>query len=127
MKNPCLKHGCILCCLETEMLLTDDDIERIEHLGHHRDDFMIDDDGWLVMKNSDGKCVFHDGKICRIYDSRPDGCRLYPVIFDDDDKCAFLDPDCPHTDEFKISETNGSAVVSLVDKLENERSRRRGM
>lgn len=35
------------------------------------------------MKNLEGRCVFLDlaKRGCTIYDFRPEGCRIYPVIY----------------------------------------------
>ena len=31
--------GCYKCCIETEMILTDDDLNRIENLGYDKNEF----------------------------------------------------------------------------------------
>jgi Fe-S-cluster containining protein len=78
-------------------------------------------DGWLQLKNYDGRCVFNDGKKCSIYEYRPEGCKLYPIIYDEDKNHATLDVDCPHRDEFKISKIKEKIVFSLVEILIEER------
>ncbi|RLG40132.1 MAG: YkgJ family cysteine cluster protein [Thermoproteota archaeon] len=90
----CLE-GCFLCCLDTEMILTEEDIRRLESLGYEREDFSEFRDGFIRLKNVDGRCFFlKDGK-CSIYEYRPLGCRAYPVIFDlSSGKCT-LDELCP--------------------------------
>jgi len=105
------------------MPLSKKDIERIKSLSFDYDYFVINKDGWLQLKNYDGKCVFNDGKQCSIYKDRPEGCRSYPIIYDDDEECATLDEDCPHRDEFKISKTDIVTIISLIRKLEYERKK----
>jgi hypothetical protein len=124
MKSCCMHHKCIQCCLETEMPLSKEDIERIKRLGFDYDYFVVNRDSWLQLKNCDGRCVFNDGKQCLIYENRPEGCKLYPIIYDEDENCATLDEDCPHRDEFKISEVELEMVSFLVTKLKNERIQR---
>ena len=125
MKNSCIHHKCIECCLETEMPLLKEDIERIKELGFDYDYFVVNRDGWLRLKNRDGRCVFIDGNQCLIYENRPEGCKSYPIFYDEDKNCATLDEDCPHRDEFKISESDLRIVTSLVIKLRDERKRRK--
>ena len=56
------------------MLLSYQDIERIKRLGFDTNFFVTEKDGWLQLKNQDGRCVFHNNKMCTIYENRPDGC-----------------------------------------------------
>jgi len=117
-------HKCVLCCLKTEMPLSNEDIERIKGLGFDYDFFVVNVDNWLQLKNNDGRCVFNDGKRCLIYNNRPEGCKLYPITYDEDKNCAVLDEDCLHRNNFKISEVELKLVSSLVTKLKNERIQR---
>lgn len=124
MKGFCVRYKCIQCCLETEMPLSNEDVERIKGLGFEFDFFVVSRNGWLQLKNSDGRCVFNDGKQCLIYSNRPEGCKLYPITYDEDEKCVVLDEDCPHRDSFKISEVELKLVSALVSKLKKERMQR---
>jgi Fe-S-cluster containining protein len=124
MKNPCFRHKCIRCCLETEMLLSNRDIERITESGFEDSHFAVEDDGYLRLRNYRGRCVFHDGYKCMIYENRPEGCRLYPLIYDDDTDTVRKDDDCPYARDFKISSACRRKVVSLVKRLDSERRRR---
>jgi Fe-S-cluster containining protein len=107
------------------MLLSSDDIKKIEQLGFKKDFFVVQKDGWLMLKNHDGKCVFHDGSRCTIYDNRPVGCKLYPVIFDKDENCAVFDNDCLHRNCFEMSETIINKLYAVVRKVEYEKSKRK--
>ncbi len=123
MKNPCIRYSCVQCCLKTEMPLLKKDIERIKKLGFNYHYFIINKDGWLQLKNYNGKCVFNDGKQCLIYKYRPEGCKSYPIIYDEIENCSILDKDCPHRDEFKISEIGIEKLQLLIRKLEDERKK----
>lgn len=124
MENCCRDHNCIKCCLETEMLLLNEDIERIRSLGFAKKFFVIKRDGWLQLKNYDGRCVFHNGIVCSIYENRPEGCRLYPVIHNEDMNITF-DMDCPYRDKFEISKDVIQQVSDLVSNLRFEREQRK--
>lgn len=101
------------------MPLLDSEVERLRGLGHS--DFThADDEGYIRLRNIDGRCVFHDGLRCTIYDNRPLGCRSYPVVYSLEDKKAVHDSDCPHTDSFPISEKNEETILLLVHAIDEE-------
>lgn len=123
--NYCIKNKCIQCCVETMMILSNYDIKKIKNLGFKKDFFVLQKEGWLMLKNINGRCVFHDGFKCTIYKDRPIGCILYPVIFDKDKNCAVIDKDCPYRNYFKISKSLVKKLHNVVKKLECERSKRK--
>jgi len=107
------------------MPLLNKDIERIKRLEMEYDHFVINKDGWLQLKNYDGKCVFNDGNHCTIYEKRPEGCQLYPLIYDEEKNYATLDEICPYETEFRISEIKLAKLRSLIIRLNDERDRRK--
>ena len=107
------------------MVLTSHDIERIEKLGHDLRLFVLEQNGWLRLKNNMGRCVFHNGTFCTIYDHRPEGCVLYPVVYDKDDCCAMLDSECPQRHYFSLSEKTSKELYALISVLKKERTERR--
>ena len=125
MKRCCMDYECIQCCLETEMSLSNEDIEQIKGLGFATKFFITKRDGWLQLKNYNGRCAFYNGVGCSIYENRPEGCKLYPIIYDKDKNCAVLDEDCSHREKFEISKTAIQQVSDLVSKLECESAQRK--
>jgi Fe-S-cluster containining protein len=119
MAGPCLRHGCIECCRDTEMLLSDGDVERLARAGFHRSYFAREVNGWLELKNVGGRCVFNDGRKCLVYDERPEGCRSYPVVHKGGR--AVLDGDCPHKDEFEIMPGDEGRLLAIVARIKAER------
>jgi hypothetical protein len=107
------------------MILSRDDIKKIQNLGFKKDFFVLHKEGWLMLKNHNGRCVFHDGLKCTIYSNRPRGCKLYPVIYDKDESCAVFDKDCPHSNCFDMSSLNIKKLYATVRKLEYEKSKRK--
>jgi Fe-S-cluster containining protein len=107
------------------MPLSNQDIEHIRALGFNTNFFVIEIDGWLQLKNHDGRCVFHNGKICSIYKDRPEGCRLYPIIYDKDKSCAIFDEDCPHRNKFQMPKSIIKQLNNTVSRLESERVKRK--
>jgi len=120
----CLRARCIRCCRHTNMLLSSDDVASITRLGYKPMNFVEEHDGWLQLKNAQGRCVFHTGKRCGIYDHRPAGCRLYPIVYDDDARRAILDADCPQRHKFHRTTKNADALAALIATLQRERAQR---
>ncbi|NPB00287.1 MAG: YkgJ family cysteine cluster protein [Crenarchaeota archaeon] len=89
---------CGRCCIGTEMELIPHDIERIVKLGYRIEDFTIVKGGIVRLRCVDDRCVFLDPekKLCRIYEHRPIGCRLYPLQYSDGE--IYVDPECPAAD-----------------------------
>lgn len=105
------------------MFLLKDDVKCIVDLGFKKDFFSLDFNGFISLKNINGRCVFHDGKKCVIYSSRPLGCRLYPVIFDEVLKHPVLDDFCPHNKKFFLSFKLKNELSNVYQKLISERQK----
>ncbi len=104
MENRC--DYCGKCCINTEMILSQQDIEKIikfypKKIKKKKFSF-INQNGFFQLKNSTNHCVFLDNLSmkCTIYDFRPQGCRFYPLIYDIDEQLCKLDADCPRTHVF---------------------------
>jgi len=120
--NKC--SDCGKCCLETEMLLSKEDINLIlkgSSIYFRKVDFVVKNkDGNYQLKNVNGHCVFLDIslKLCKIYEIRPQGCRFYPMIYDIDNKKCIIDNDCPRANLFYQDqnqyETNCKALNKFV-------------
>jgi len=122
---------CGICCTKTEMLLSNADIELLEKTGHDRQEFVrYDKKGYARLRNRNGYCVFYDSAKhrCKAYKHRPLGCRIYPVVYSEEDG-VIADDLCPERNT--VSETEmerkGMKVVKLLDRIDSEaeaRSRR---
>ena len=123
----CLRCG--LCCRETEMLLSDKDIERLERKGYDKDLFVhFDSEGYATLRNYHGYCVFYDteNKCCKVRAYRPLGCRIYPVIYDET-KGIIVDTICPSRNSVteKQKAKRGEKVRKLLETLDAEAKKRR--
>lgn len=65
------------------MELSRKDVERLEEMGYHREEFTVIDKDVTRLRNVDGYCYFYSltHKKCKIYLRRPLGCYLYPVVY----------------------------------------------
>lgn len=120
----CLEKKCIQCCIETNMLLSYHDIKGIEKLGYDKEFFVFENKRWLQLKNHNGRCVFHNGNKCTIYDQRPKGCSLYPIVYDKTSRKAILDDECPQKKCFSLSKKKVEQLLTLVHLLQKERTQR---
>lgn len=121
--------NCGVCCTETEMLLSKKDIVRLEKIGFSESFFVhYDKQGYAVLKNKAGYCVFYDPqkKQCKVYVNRPSGCRVYPVIFDEDNG-IILDSICHYRETISEKEKSlqGKRVIRLLEKIDAEARERR--
>ncbi len=129
---PCETEPCSQCCHDIEMLLTNDDLERLWAARPAEAFWFEADDGYLQLKTRDGPpargseggkpCWFlgDDGR-CTVWSERPEGCRLYPAVWDDSLRAAVLDTDyCPHTDGFRLPKSMDDATRRLAARLEAE-------
>ena len=120
--------NCGVCCTETEMLLSKKDIKRLEKKGFSQNQFVnFDKQGYAVLKNRDGYCVFYDRKNhqCSVYTDRPAGCRVYPVILDEE-VGIILDDICKSRNSITLSEKNlkGKRVIKLLEIIDSEAAER---
>ncbi len=120
----CIRYRCSDCCRKTEMLLSDEDVRRIIGLGFQKDDFLLEKNGWLQLRNRKGTCIFLYGGMCSIYENRPSGCRFYPLIFDEELESLLLDGGCPYKSEFKFAGHASESLLGYVKKLKAERKKR---
>jgi Fe-S-cluster containining protein len=119
---------CGICCEKTEMLLSKEDVERLLRKGYKKDRFArCDKKGFVKLRNYGGYCVFydHERRRCKVYGQRPSGCRLYPVIYDEE-KGIVLDEICPmkNTITEREKERKGREVVKLLRRIDEEAKHR---
>ena len=111
---------CTVCCIGTEMVLTRSDIKRIERAGYRG--FYRHSRGFYKLKNIRGKCIFlGEDNLCRIYSIRPKGCRVYPLIYDQE-RGVTLDPLCPLHRDTPCSELlrGISELREVLEELERD-------
>ncbi len=125
----CLRCG--VCCKKTEMLLSIEDINRLEGVGYRKEFFVLfDKEGYARLRNLDNHCVFYDveNQRCTAYSCRPLGCRLYPVIYDEQ-KGIILDNICRVTYHLNEKQTarKGLNVLRFLDRIDAEAESRRSL
>ncbi|MGA2386789.1 MAG: YkgJ family cysteine cluster protein [Candidatus Bathyarchaeia archaeon] len=121
--------NCGVCCTETEMLLCEKDIERLVKRGFSKTFFArVNREGYVQLRNRGGYCVFYDPKkhVCSVYVDRPSGCRVYPVILDEE-KGIILDEICQSRSTITDAEkaVKGKRVIKLLERIDCEAENRR--
>jgi Fe-S-cluster containining protein len=119
-----VKHNCHACCEETVMTLTAEDVQRLTSLGFRRF-YRENEAGDLQLVNVAGSCVFLDHGRCSVYDHRPEGCWLYPLVIDMDNDEPILHEFCPYRDEFEFDENDEARLRASIEAEDREREERR--
>ena len=106
------------------MLLSNVDIELLEKAGQESGEYVrLDNMGYAKLRNRSGYCVFYDSARhrCKAYRYRPLGCRIYPVIYSEEDG-VIVDDLCPEKGTVSADELKrkGIKVVKLLDMMDRE-------
>ncbi len=105
------------------------DIGRLSALGHRQSDFAEepDEEGYVRLHNKEeGSCFFLDeGGRCRVQEVKPEGCRLYPFIFDEAADKVVRDDVCPFNGDFSPPADVETRLRQLISRLETEAVTRR--
>ena len=118
---PCTIHNCVKCCIETRMPLSRFDIERISRQGYRFKDFVVKRKRERRLKNRNGRCVFLGDNGCIIYSFRPEGCRLYPLVYNEKYRKVVVHGLCPYGHEFKVSRDDIENLYAFFKKLSKKR------
>ncbi len=106
------------------MPLSKADVKQLEKAGFDRQEFVRHDrQGYVKLRNRNGRCVLYDvvKRRCRVYRSRPLGCRVYPVIYSVEEG-IIVDSICPVQDTVSLLELErkGRTVVRLLRRIDRE-------
>ena len=116
---PCVNHKCVECCLETRMPLSRFDIKKILELGYHLKDFAVKKGKEWRLRNRFGRCVFLSEDGCKIYSHRPEGCRIYPLVYDEDAGKAVMHRLCLYRHEFEVRKDDVTNLMKQLERLES--------
>jgi len=100
------------------MPLTNKDLQRIHKLGYDKKTFVRIKGEIPRLRNLEGRCIFLQEEGCMIYRYRPEGCRLYPLVYNVDVGRTVLDPLCPFWCLFKPTEENVEKLLRLIESSE---------
>jgi Fe-S-cluster containining protein len=111
------------------MLLTEADIKRLQDQGYPKESFVrFDPERYALLRNRQGHCVFYnpEKRLCEVYEFRPEGCRIYPVMYDEDAGIV-LDSICPAQATITTEEQacKGQEVLAILKRVDVEAQTRR--
>jgi len=111
------------------MLLSNADVKLLEKTGYKCNEFsFVNKDSFRQLRNVNGFCFFYDTakKRCRAYRLRPLGCRIYPIIYSEDEG-AITDWICPMKDTVSAQEikTKSNKLMKLLQTIDAEAKMRR--
>jgi Fe-S-cluster containining protein len=117
-----------ICCKRTTYKLTNEDIYRIAEVvdttnifntGTKLSDILIHNlDGTIQLK---APCFFYLYRNCSIYEYRPVGCRIYPVVYNNG---ASTDPSCPGHNEIQHPERYSIILEAYMHTIQTEAHQR---
>jgi Fe-S-cluster containining protein len=116
---PCMNHKCVKCCLETRMPLSRFDIKKILELGYLLKDFTVKRGKEWRLRNRFGRCTFLSEDGCKIYSHRPEGCRIYPLVYDEDAGKAVMHRLCLYRHEFEVRKDHVTILMKQLERLES--------
>jgi|Deesub1362B_J571_1020462.scaffolds.fasta_scaffold73576_1 hypothetical protein len=121
IETDCVALKCGKCCYDTEMPLTKGDVERITTSGFKLEDFSVVIDGVRRLRNVGGRCFFLQNDRCKIYEHRPEGCRIYPLVLNEDGDVV-VDDICPLKSkiEEKITEELAEKARKALERIIKE-------
>jgi Fe-S-cluster containining protein len=106
------------------MLVSGADIRLLEKSGYAKERFVqLNMEGFAQLRNRNGYCVFYadaDHR-CRVYNVRPLGCRIYPVIYSEEEGVV-VDDLCPQRDSVSRKEVaiKAKKLMTLLRKIDDE-------
>ncbi len=114
--------------MDTEMEISNQEVNNLVNLGYKKNEFIIIKNGYMQLKNVNGYCYFYDTekRLCKIYNNRPLGCRFYPIILNEKNKCI-IDSHCfcyEKNKSIKIPPSICSELRRYVKSLDNEIKKR---
>ena len=110
------------------MPLSEEDMRRLESLGHERAAFTVTGpDGWPTLATREPvregatqrPCFFLHDERCSVYADRPQGCRIYPLVVNEQGR-LLRDEDCPHRVEFAMDPAAKRRIQKLIATLQRE-------
>jgi len=115
---------CGICCQKTKMMLSFEDVKRLERLGYDDRKFIFRDrQGFFRLQNDHRHCFFYDieNHGCKVYKDKPLGCNIYPVIYQVG-KGIRVDGICPMNDTVskRELERKSKELSNLIQRLSQE-------
>ena len=122
---------CGICCRQTQMPLSEKDIYLLEETGHARKQFVhVNKKGQAQLRNKKGYCIFYNTEkhSCNAYRRRPAGCRLYPVIYSEQEGVV-TDNICPTRNTVTKAEIRRKTgtLMRLLQEIDDETLKRQGL
>ena len=124
----CNRNNCVDCCLDADVPLLNEDINRIIMYGYYDAYFVQEVNGVkMIRKERDGRCIFYnqESSLCDVYASRPERCKLLPYTVDDSGCKGVIDTQCPHSCGMEEDPKTTRRMENFVSKVQKEINWRR--
>lgn len=114
----CGDLNCSQCCHNREIILTQEDVDRLCYMGHYEQTFAVPSRHGMNLRELcfiKGDCIFLKSGKCAVYENRPTACRIFPYTLTE--KGEGIDHNCPHHEEFRGEPTfvsNGKDGIKRI-------------
>ena len=119
----CDEHNCANCCFDAKVPLLIEDINRIIMYGYYDAYFVEEQSGIKTLRTrEDGSCVFYNKqeRVCDIYTSRPERCKLNPYTICEQTLEPGVDKDCKHCNDCHDEKIMHKRMSEYLITLEKE-------
>ena len=118
--NFCKKHNCTHCCIEADVPLLSEDIDRLTAHGYYDVYFSEDYNGAKFIRKIDGKCIFFKDGVCEVYDYRPKRCQCSQIAYDDKTQKVMEFESCLFKDQIVLSKEEIEFMEDFIEILLKE-------
>ena len=118
--NFCEKHNCTHCCIEADVPLLSEDIDRLTAHGYYDVYFSEDYNGAKFIRKIDGKCIFFKDGACEVYDYRPKRCWCPQIAYDEKTQRVLPLDSCLFKNEVRITQNDIVFMEHFIEVLIKE-------
>lgn len=116
----CKEQNCTHCCIEADVPLLQEDIDRLTAHGYYDVYFSEYYKGAKFIRKLDGKCIFFKGGSCEVYDYRPNRCRCPQIAFDDKTQQILVLESCLFKSRYVMSQSDINFMEQFIQTLIKE-------
>lgn len=120
----CIKNNCMHCCIEADVPLLQEDINRLIMTGYYDVYFAEENNGAMFIRKVDGKCIFFKNGQCEVWDLRPKRCRCPQLTYDDKTESVVVLNECKFKDKYRMKPADLEFMENFIKQLIKEIEKR---
>ena len=116
----CKENNCSYCCIEADVPLLQEDIDRLTAMGYYDVYFCEDYNGAKFIRKLDGKCIFFQNGKCEVYEKRPKRCRHPQITYDEKTKSVLILESCKYKSSYEMTRNDMNYMEEFISLLIKE-------